>query len=68
MLSLIVFGGIGVAQPPAAGATVQDGYLSSINIDTFGVSWPSDAEMIQMRLIEPLIPEESEPLPPLPSA
>lgn len=49
----------GIAQPPYAGAVVQDGCLSTVIINTFGSRWPKDAEVRDLRLMEPLVPTES---------
>jgi hypothetical protein len=49
----------GVMQPPTAGAVVHDGCFSAVIIDTFETRWPRDAEVISLRLIEPLVPTES---------
>jgi hypothetical protein len=49
----------GVMQPPTAGAVVEDGCFSAVIIDTFGARWPRDAEVISLRLIEPLAPTDS---------
>ena len=49
----------GVMQPPTAGAVVHDGCFSAVIIDTFGTRWPRDAEVISLRLIDPLVPTES---------
>ena len=49
----------GVPQPPTAGAVVHDGCFSAVIIDTYGARWPRDAEVISLRLIEPLVPTES---------
>ena len=46
-------------QPPTAGAVVHDGCFSAVIIDTFGARWPRDAEVISLRLIEPLVPTDS---------
>jgi hypothetical protein len=45
----------GMMQPPTAGAVVHDGSFSAVIIDTFGARWPRDAEVISLRLIEPLV-------------
>jgi len=49
----------GVMQPPTAGAVVRDGCFSAVIIDTCGARWPRDAEVISLRLIDPLVPPES---------
>ena len=46
-------------QVPTPGAVVHDGCFSAVIIDTFGARWPRDAEIISLRLIEPLMPTES---------
>jgi hypothetical protein len=47
-----------IPEPALAGATVDGGRLSSVMINTFRSRWPTEATVAEVRLVEPLLPQE----------